>query len=206
MRSNTSRPPFSQYLCTELILSKSDSFYVKAVDLDDYRTACAVNKSFLTLYFFKKVYRILGSPVIIKNNLFHHFNMNILNRFVFGIVIVNISLCELPEILQLNPAYIHSSAFRIKSMISSNERSLSTYASYNACFALSIFRFGCRSSSSVESSSARTLYSFCNNGIGCQVKHEAIFSSGCSASGKYFLKFFNPTFDWNKLKYRFPFS
>lgn len=98
MRSNTSRPPFSQYLCTELILSKSDSFYVKAVDLDDYRTACAVNKSFLTLYFFKKVYRILGSPVIIKNNLFHHFNMNILNRFVFGIVIVNISLCELPEI------------------------------------------------------------------------------------------------------------
>lgn len=113
--------------------------------------------------------------------------------------------CELPEILQLNPAYIHSSAFRIKSMISSNERSLSTYASYNACFALSIFRFGCRSSSSVESSSARTLYSFCNNGIGCQVKHEAIFSSGCSASGKYFLKFFNPTFDWNILKYRFPF-
>ena len=161
MRSNTSRPPFSQYLCTELILSKSDSFYVKAVDLDDYRTACAVNKSFLTLYFFKKVYRILGSPVIIKNNLFHHFNMNILNRFVFGIVIVNISLCELPEILQLNPAYIHSSAFRIKSMISSNERSLSTYASYNACFALSIFRSGCRSSSSVESSSARTLYSLC---------------------------------------------
>lgn len=111
MRSNTSQPPFSQYLCTELILSKSDSFYVKAVDLDDYRTACAVNKSFLTLYFFKKVYRILGSPVIIKNNLFHYFNMNILNRFVFGIVIVNISLCELPEILQLNPAYIHSSAF-----------------------------------------------------------------------------------------------
>ena len=140
MRSNTSRPPFSQYLCTELILSKSDSFYVKAVDLDDYRTACAVNKSFLTLYFFKKVYRILGSPVIIKNNLFHHFNMNILNRFVFGIVIVNISLCELPEILQLNPAYIHSSAFRIKSMISSNERSLSTYASYNTCFTISIFR------------------------------------------------------------------
>ena len=133
MRSNTSRPPFSQYLCTELILSKSDSFYVKAVDLDDYRTACAVNKSFLTLYFFKKVYRILGSPVIIKNNLFHHFNMNILNRFVFGIVIVNISLCELPEILQLNPAYIHSSAFRIKSMISSNGHLLSTYASYNAC-------------------------------------------------------------------------
>ena len=67
--------------------------------------------------------------------------------------------CELPEILQLNPAYIHSSAFRIKSMISSNERSLSTYASYNACFALSIFRSGCRSSSSMESSSARTLYS-----------------------------------------------
>ena len=133
----------------------------KWLDLDDYRTACAVNKSFLTLYFFKKVYRILGSPVIIKNNLFHHFNMNILNRFVFGIVIVNISLCELPEILQLNPAYIHSSAFRIKSMISSNERSLSTYASYNACFALSIFRSGCRSSSSVESSSARTLYSLC---------------------------------------------
>lgn len=63
--------------------------------------------------------------------------------------------CELPEILQLNPAYIHSSAFRIKSMISSNERSLSTYASYNTYFALSIFRSGCRSSSSVESSSAR---------------------------------------------------
>ena len=140
MRSNTSRPPFSQYLCTELILSKSDSFYVKAVDLDDYHTACAVNKSFLILYFFKIVYRILGSPVIVKNNMFHRFNMNILNRFIFGIVIVNISLCELPEILQLNPAYIHSSAFRIKSMILSNERSLSTYASYNACFALSIFR------------------------------------------------------------------
>lgn len=69
--------------------------------------------------------------------------------------------CELPEILQLNPAYIHSSAFRIKSMISSNELSLSTYASYNACFVLSIFRSGCRSSSSVESSSARTLYSLC---------------------------------------------
>ncbi|MBD8925667.1 MAG: hypothetical protein EGQ63_01710 [Clostridiales bacterium] len=38
-------------------------------------------------------------------------------------------LCELPEILQLNPTYIHSSAFRIKSMISSNERSLSIYES-----------------------------------------------------------------------------
>ena len=143
MRSNTSRPPFSQYLCTELILSKSDSFYVKAVDLDDYRTACAVNKSFLTLYFFKKVYRILGSSVIIKNNLFHHFNMNILNRFVFGIVIVNISLCELPEILQLNPVYIHSSAFRIKSMISSNERSLSRasmcFLSSCSCFSMSFF-------------------------------------------------------------------
>ena len=34
--------------------------------MDDYRTACAVNKSFLTLYFFKKVYRILGFSVIIK--------------------------------------------------------------------------------------------------------------------------------------------
>ena len=76
-------------------------------------------------------------------------------------LILDYFLCELPEILQLNPAYIHSSAFRIKSMISSNERSLSTYASYNACFALSIFRSGCRSSSSVESSSARTLYSLC---------------------------------------------
>ena len=163
MRSNTSRPPFSQYLCTELILSKSDSFYVKAVDLDDYRTACAVNKSFLTLYFFKKVYRILGSPVIIKNNLFHHFNMNILNRFVFGIVIVNISLCELPEILQLNPAYIHSSAFRIKSMISSNERSLSTYASYNACFAaraLNISNSSCSVMPFSFSFSIRTLYHF----------------------------------------------
>ena len=91
MCSNTSRPPFSQYLCTELILSKADSFYVKAVDLDDYRTACAVNKSFLILYFFKKVYRILSSPIIIKSVLWAYrtscYPFEFLSHF-FGLIFI----------------------------------------------------------------------------------------------------------------------